>query len=371
MSGDHLDVSSVILLQIINRLDNIKAKIESELFHLSADNMLDRVENEQLQISAVSLITVLKKIETIEECFNTKIASLPVEDAIDSFRAYQAGKKKPKGYYYVMDLFLEQFRGRNIATVSGEEMEEFFYGRWEDSKPNTRRVRHAQLNGLFEHAILMCKKKGMPVFYNPMQFIESPTGEAQPSVFYPAEFIRNMLSLTKQEHEWLSIAIITTAGLRANEYLGLTPDDVNGQILTLRDPKSGNNEEYAVIPELIARKLATYIRLNLIKPGQRISPVGYEAVLRLVGRLSEAAGERITTYKLRKWCARYWYEKADEGMVKFVLRYSPARNGEHFDPLMKEMLEAKSVAACTIEESCEKVKAFEEDLLLHSDKLRN
>jgi hypothetical protein len=94
---------------------------------------------------------ILKKLFDIEAMVKGKIADIPVNYAVQGFWLYLQKKKKPRGYRYLLEQFQGCFKGRNIATITAHEVEEFMEERW--SKANTLRTRHAQLNGLFNNAI--------------------------------------------------------------------------------------------------------------------------------------------------------------------------------------------------------------------------
>jgi len=59
--------------------------------------------------------------------------------------------------------------------------------------------------------------------------------------------------------------------MRISEVLKLTPSDINNRRLTLREPKSGREQEFIFIPQRLADSFKNYIREKGIQPNQRFS----------------------------------------------------------------------------------------------------
>jgi len=65
--------------------------------------------------------------------------------------------------------------------------------------------------------------------------------------------------------------------MRIGEVLKLTPEDISGQKLLIRDPKSGREQEVIFITQKIADRSREYINSKNIAINQRIFPISYEA----------------------------------------------------------------------------------------------
>jgi len=87
--------------------------------------------------------------------------------------------------------------------------------------------------------------------------------------------------------------------MRISEVLKLTPLDINDRRLTLRDPKSGREQEFIFIPQRLADRLKDYIRG--IQPNQRIFPICYEAAREMVAKAGSVVGIHLRPHDLRRW----------------------------------------------------------------------
>jgi integrase/recombinase XerD len=94
-------------------------------------------------------------------------------------------------------------------------------------------------------------------------------------------------------------------GMRIGEVLKLTPDDVSGQKLLIRDPKSGREQEVIFITQKIADRLREYINSKNIAFNQRIFPISYEAARSMVKKAGEIVGVRLRPHDLRRHAATY------------------------------------------------------------------
>ena len=286
--------------------------------------MSDRAILENLKLDAKDAL-ILKKLFEIEKRLDKKIAYLLVEDAVEMFRAYLQEKKKPAGYNYTLDLFKERFFGKNIADgseVNAVLVNQFMIDFWGDSKSNTIRVRHAQLNGLFNHASKILQMKGAPDFPNPMSLITQPGYEYKEVHFLPPEQIIKIVNSVKLIHHWLALAILASTGIRPGELLKLTAKDVDGQVLTLRDPKSGNSKEWAVVPKTVSDALHRYITNFELQVDDSIIPLSHNNLNEgVVQRYSKKCGTLFTPKYFRNWAATFWRRQNDPDMVSVILRH--------------------------------------------------
>jgi integrase len=93
--------------------------------------------------------------------------------------------------------------------------------------------------------------------------------------------------------------------MRIGEVLKLTPDDIAGKKLLLRDPKSGREQEFIFATQKIADRLREYIRSNNIESNKRIFPISYEAARFMVTKAGEMVGVRLRPHDLRRHAATY------------------------------------------------------------------
>jgi len=110
--------------------------------------------------------------------------------------------------------------------------------------------------------------------------------------------------------------------MRISEVLKLTPLDINDRRLTLRDPKSGREQEFIFIPQRLADRLKDYIRG--IQPNQRIFPICYEAAREMVAKAGSVVGIHLRPHDLRRHAATYASRSGVpiEIVSKVILRHS-------------------------------------------------
>ena len=60
---------------------------------------------------------------------------------------------------------------------------------------------------------------------------------------------------TSKPRNRLILELMARGGMRISEVLKLTPCDINDRRLTLRDPKSGREQEFVFIPQKLADRL--------------------------------------------------------------------------------------------------------------------
>ena len=84
---------------------------------------------------------------------------------------------------------------------------------------------------------------------------------------------------------------------RGNEGRDIFYDDKDRR-LTLRDPKSGREQEFIFIPQRVADRLKDYIRQKDIQPNQRIFPICYEAAREMVAKAGSVVCASISGHMI-------------------------------------------------------------------------
>lgn len=319
-----------------------------------SNSIIDQVnELSQSMINAL----LLAKLNEIDKKVTRQLPYLTVDEAINSFKEYLSHKKRPGAYTYTLEQFNMEFSGRNIAEINAEEIEGFIASRWSSSKDNTIRGIHAQLSGLFNHAIKMLMRKGSPVFNNPMVLIERPSYHYTEIEFIPVEQMKKTLDAAKNnEKHWLAIAMMVSTGMRSGELLKLVVKDKQGQILTIREPKSGNKEEWVILPEIVERRLNDYIKRNNLNNNDRIIKINANNLnVKVVQRYSKKAGVQFKPHYLRKWIATFWNRQKDNDMKKIVLRHRTSQG-------LGGNLQHIYIAALSQDEVKERIRILEDKL---------
>jgi len=122
----------------------------------------------------------------------------------------------------------------------------------------------------------------------------------------------------------LILELMARGGMRIGEVLKLTPDDISGQKLLIRDPKSGREQEIIFITQKIADRLREYINLKHIEFNDRIFPISYEAARSMVKKAGEMVGVHLRPHDLRRHAATYASRAGVpiEIVSKIILRHS-------------------------------------------------
>ena len=104
------------------------------------------------------------------------------------------------------------------------------------------------------------------------------------------ETIDEVIFRTSSPRNRLILELMARGGMRISEVLKLTPEDVNGRRLTLRNPKSGREQEFIFVPQKLADRLRDHISQKGILPEHRIFPICYEASREMVAKAGELVG---------------------------------------------------------------------------------
>jgi integrase len=112
--------------------------------------------------------------------------------------------------------------------------------------------------------------------------------------------------------------------MRASEVLNLTPKDVDGRKLILRDPKSGKEAEVVFIPQKVADRLEDYIEQKGVGPDERIFPLTYQGARAVVIKTGTLVGIHLMSHDLRRHAATHASRSGTpiEIVSKVILRHA-------------------------------------------------
>ena len=204
-----------------------------------------------------------------------------------------------------MTKFCEEFGGENIDDVTSDQILEFLNKITEGTKQQTKRIRYSHLSAFFNFIRINIDQDfqnpcGTPILRKMFKAKPIP-----PWDIIEKDVIDEIIFRTEKPRNRLILELMARGGMRIGEVLKLTPKDVNGRKLTLRNPKSGKRREHVFIPQKVADRLKAYIRDNNIQPDQRIFPICYETARTMVKKAGEKVGIRLRPHDLRRHAATY------------------------------------------------------------------
>lgn len=301
-----------------------------------------------------SLADIAERLSRIERIVEVKTPHLSAEEAISIFTGHiRRHHRCPGNFDYLLREFMVNFRGRNIVELVPKEVEGFLFSVWGGKEPSTLSKRTGQLTLFFNICIRELRNRGIHGLNNPCAFINRIRIVPKPREgFIPSDTMIELLNSFNNPAHWLMFAILMTAGLRVGELLKLRPRDVEFRVLTLIQPKSGRDKEYAVIPEVVAIKLREHIRTNSIRPDNPIFPTTRSVVGKLLRRHSGKLGLQLSPHDLRRWCSSFWERQGEIGMMRFVLRHSSVRGSS--GAMLMDPLASRYVSMLSVEEAKDK-----------------
>lgn len=289
-----------------------------------------------------------EKLDAIEEKLEKKIAYMKVDDAVDAFRtSIDKDHKQPQNFYYILEQFKSRFTGKNVALLTANDTDDFLTARWGGCAKTTFNKRRDQLSHFFEFCINELRRAGSPDFHNPVKLVKKEKVPAAVNTTYlEPEIMLSMLDHCTEEHHYLWFSILASAGLRVGELIKLRACDVNGNVLTLIEPKSGREKEYSVLTDFISKRLHCYISTNNIAEMDRIwGTTTQRAVHKMVQRRGKWVGVKISPHSLRRWCATTYDRHGEYGMRRYVLRHSGGNGMTSLEGRYVAMLSNKEATA--------------------------
>ena len=138
------------------------------------------------------------------------------------------------------------------------------------------------------------------------------------------ETIDEVIFRTTKLRNRVLLELMARGGMRVSEVLNLTPSDVDGRRLTIRDSKGGRGEEVVFIPPKLAVRLRDYIGEKRIERGQRIFSITYAAARLIVKKAGELVGIHLRPHDLRRHSATFASRAGTpiEIVSKVILRHT-------------------------------------------------
>jgi len=240
---------------------------------------------------------------------------------------YHRNHSKPntvRSYEAILTKFGLIFGDKDLEEISSEDILTFLDKITDGTKQQTKRTRYSHLAAFFNFIINNIDER-----------IQNPCANQLLKKLYKAntpvqwdsfekETIDEIIFRTTKLRNRLILELMARGGMRIGEVLKLTPDDISGQKLLIRDPKSGREQEVIFITQKIADRLREYINSKHIEFNQRIFPISYEAARSMVKKAGEMVGVRLRPHDLRRHAATYASRSGVpiEIVSKIILRHA-------------------------------------------------
>jgi integrase/recombinase XerD len=233
---------------------------------------------------------------------------MTITKAIELFKEYQKVTLKSRtrtSYERLLEKLQVQFSGRQVDSITSEDISRFLEQGTEGLSRSTKRLRYSQLKAFFNHVI---DSSGMNIknpCNSPLLLKAFRNIPHKPRKILDKETVDEMIFSTKSARDRLILELQARCGLRVGEVLKLRGSDVSGRKLLIEDPKSGGDVEVAFMPEHIATRLAEYIASENISSTDRVFSVCYTTVRNIVGHFGRKINLRISPHDLRRHSATY------------------------------------------------------------------
>ena len=220
---------------------------------------------------------------------------MKVSKAIKVCLDYHRNHSKPntvRSYEAILTKFGFIFGDKDLEDISSEDILSFLDQIAGGTKQQTKRTRYSHLATFYNFII----NNGDEQIPNPCSTqLLKKLYKANPPVQWESiekETIDEVIFRTTKLRNRLILELMARGGMRIGEVLKLTPEDISGQKLLIRDPKSGREQEVIFITQKIADRLRDYINAKNIAFNHRIFPISYEAARSMVKRAGEMVGVR-------------------------------------------------------------------------------
>ena len=174
-----------------------------------------------------------------------------------------------RAYKLILSRFCEDFGSEDLEEITTERILAFLNRITEGKKRQTKRTRYSHLLVFFNF-----------IKYNIDQDFRNPCDtpmlkklfRARPSYHWniiEKETVDEVIFRTSKPRNRLILELMARGGMRISEVLKLSPSDINDRKLTLKEPKSGREQEFIFIPQRLADRLKDYIRQKDVQPDQK------------------------------------------------------------------------------------------------------
>ena len=237
-----------------------------------------------------------------------------------------------RAYLLVLTKFCDEFGSDDLKEITTERALSFLNRVTEGKKQQTKKTRYSHLLAFFN----FIKNHIDQDFRNPCDTpMLKKLFRAKPSYNWDIiekETVDEIIFRTSKPRNRLMLELMARGGMRIGEVLKLTPADIYERRLTLKDPKSGREQEFIFIPQRLADRLKDYVRQKDIQSHERIFPICYEVAREMVAKAGGVVGIHLRPHDLRRHAATYASRSGVpiEIVSKIILRHSNLSTTERY-----------------------------------------
>jgi len=237
-----------------------------------------------------------------------------------------------RAYKLVLTKFLEEFGSENIEDMTTKRILSFLNRITEGRKQHTKKTRYSHLFAFFNFIKNQIDQDFRNPCDNPMLKKLFRTKPSYRWNIIEKETVDEIIFRTSKPRNRLILELMARGGMRIGEVLKLTPSDIYERRLTLKDPKSGREQEFIFISQRLADRLKDYIREKGIQSNERIFPICYEASREMVAKAGSVVGIHLRPHDLRRHAATYASRSGVpiEIVSKVILRHSNLSTTERY-----------------------------------------
>ena len=237
-----------------------------------------------------------------------------------------------RAYLLVLTKFCDEFGSDDLKEITTERALSFLNRVTEGKKQQTKKTRYSHLLAFFN----FIKNHIDQDFRNPCDTpMLKKLFRAKPSYNWDIiekETVDEIIFRTSKPRNRLMLELMARGGMRIGEVLKLTPADIYERRLTLKDPKSGREQEFIFIPQRLADRLKDYVRQKDIQSHERIFPICSEVAREMVAKAGGVVGIHLRPHDLRLHAATYASRSGVpiEIVSKIILRHSNLSTTERY-----------------------------------------
>jgi len=233
---------------------------------------------------------------------------MKVSLALKIFRDYQNAnlrRSTATGYRYLTNLFEEFFGGRDISSISSEDLYHFLEMITEGNSKSTKGHRYAQLKAFLNFIITNYEMDVVNPLDTPLmrKTFRKPKTKSRKAI--PKEIVDELVFNCKDLRDRLILELQARCGARIGEVLKIRVKDIDRRRVIVRDPKSGKDNEAIFMPEQIANRLRSYIQERGLKEDDRVFSLSYTAARYMIKEMGKRVCIKLNPHDLRRHSATY------------------------------------------------------------------